>query len=306
MNKEAVLNKPFTIEMTLRGVLLAGEWRTADELNHTTTENKRNTLIVELSGHTNQSGGYFQGFDDDALVGKGATVVFLRGAGIRDDDALKNMSDDDQRNTLIVVNNGYTDRSISQLQGMNNQELVQVGLEWFSNSRTIAAILDFSWNIDQAKVLSTVPEIIATETYDNSKSNTPLKSTFSFTKEVSNTSTFSHEHGFQIQVGVETKFTVGIPFLAENETTVKFDASTTNTWNFGEENTTTQSYTRASNVEVPALGRIQRVASVTKGNLDVPYRAMIRASDGSIKWIEGTWNGVSTINLIEKQVDIEG
>ena len=297
---------PFTIEMTPRGVLLAGGWRAENELNHMPTEDKRNSLIVELANHTNQPVGYFQGFDDDALVGKAATVVFLREAGIRDDNALRNMSDSDQRNTLVVENNNHTDRPISSLQNMGNKELVQEGLGWFANSKTIAEILEFYWNIDQAKVLSTAPEIIATETYDNSRSLIPLRTKFSFTKEISNSSTFSEQHGFEVKVGVETKFKAGIPGLAENETTVKLDASTTNTWQFGGENKTTQSYTRESDVEVPALKRLQRVASVTKGNLDVPYRAKIRAGDGSIQWLEGTWQGVSTINLLDQQVDIEG
>ncbi len=296
---------PFAIEMTLRGILLAGKWRAEDELNHMPTEDKRNSLIVELANHTNQPAGYFQGFDDDTLIGKGATVVFLREAGIRDDNALKNMSDNDQRNTLVVENNNHTDKPISSLQNMSNKELVQEGLGWFTNSRTIAQILEFYWNMDQAKVLNTAPEIIATETYDNSRSQIPLKTKFSFTKEITNTSTFSEQHGFEVKVGVETKFKAGIPGLAENETTVKLDASSTNTWQFGGENKTTQSYTRESDVEVPALKRMQRVASVTKGNLDVPYRAKIRAGDGSIQWLEGTWQGVSTINLLDKQVDIE-
>jgi len=297
---------PFTIEMTPRGVLLAGKWRAESELNHMPTEDKRNSLIVELANHTNQPVAYFQGFDDDTLVGKAATVVFLREAGIRDDNALRNMSDSDQRNTLVVENNNHTDRPISSLQNMGNKELVQEGLGWFANSKTIAEILEFYWNIDQAKVLSTAPEIIATETYDNSRSQIPLRTKFSFTKEISNSSTFSEQHGFEVKVGVETKFKAGIPGLAENETTVKLDASTTNTWQFGGENKTTQSYTRESDVEVPALKRLQRVASVTKGNLDVPYRAKIRAGDGSIQWLEGTWQGVSTINLLDQQVDIDG
>jgi hypothetical protein len=296
----------FTMKMTPRGVLLAGKWRTEDELNHMPTEDKRNSLINALSEQTNQPVGYFQGFDDNALVGKGATVVFLREAGIRDDNELKKMSDDNQRNTLIVVNNGHTDRPISQLQGMNNQELVQVGLDWFANSRTVAAILEFYWNIDQAKVLSTAPEIIATESYDNSMSLSPLPGKFSFTKEITNTSTFSEEHGFEIKAGVETKFKAGVPLLAGNETTLTLDTSTTNTWQFGGENRTTQAYTHESKVNVEPLKRLKRVASVTKGNLDVPYRAKIRAGDGSIQWLEGTWKGVATINLVEKQVDIEG
>jgi hypothetical protein len=116
------------IEMTLRGVLLAGKWRTEGELNSMSTEDQRNTLIVELSQHTNQPGGYFQGFDNDTLVGKGAVVVFLRESGIRDVNTLKTMSDDDQRNTLIVVNHSRTGKSGAELQGLSNQDLVRIGL----------------------------------------------------------------------------------------------------------------------------------------------------------------------------------
>ena len=180
------------------------------------TEDKRNTLIVALSEQTNQPVGYFQGSDDNALVGKGATVVFLREAGIRDDNALKKMSDDDQRNTLIVVNNGHTDRPISSTKkAMSNQELVQVGLDWFANSRTVAAILEFYWNIDQAKVLITASEIIAQlrATTTVSPPEAPSKAISVSTKEITNTSTFSaEEHGFEIpRREWKTKFTAGVP-----------------------------------------------------------------------------------------------
>ena len=47
------------IEMTLGGILVAGKWRTQDEVNKASADGIRNTLIVELSGHTNQPGGYF-------------------------------------------------------------------------------------------------------------------------------------------------------------------------------------------------------------------------------------------------------
>ncbi len=125
----------FAIEMTPSGVLLASKWRMADELKKMTKEDVRNTLIVELSEHSNQPAEYFQNFDDNALVGKGATVVLLMEAGIRDSNALKNMSDDDQRNTLIVENGSHTDKTNPEMWKMSDQQLVQLGLEWLAERR---------------------------------------------------------------------------------------------------------------------------------------------------------------------------
>ena len=53
--------------------------------------------------------------------------MFLE-AGIRDDNALKNMSDADQRNTLVVENNDRTDRPIPQLSALSDKELVTIGV----------------------------------------------------------------------------------------------------------------------------------------------------------------------------------
>lgn len=120
------------IDMTLDGVLLAGGWRSATDLTQMSSEDKRNTLIVEMSNHTRiPEQYYFQGFDTETLIGKAAILVFLIKAGIRDIPSLKGMSDDDQRNTLIVENVGHTQYTVGVLQGMNNRELVQVGLGWF-------------------------------------------------------------------------------------------------------------------------------------------------------------------------------
>lgn len=128
----ALEGEAINIDMTLDGVLLAGEWRSAADLAQMSTEDKRNTLIVEMSNHTRiPEPHYFQGFDTETLIGKAAILVFLIKAGIRDIPSLKGMSDDDQRNTLIVENGGHTQYTGGALQGMNNRELVQVGLGWF-------------------------------------------------------------------------------------------------------------------------------------------------------------------------------
>jgi hypothetical protein len=109
----------------IRGVLLAGKFRTQQALNGMSHEDQRNTLIVELTAHSNQSN--YQSFDDATLAGMGAVLVFLREANIRDDAALKSMSADDQRNVMIVELDAQTHRG-AQLQGLNNMDLALVAL----------------------------------------------------------------------------------------------------------------------------------------------------------------------------------
>lgn len=111
----------------IRGVLLAGNFRTQQELNGMSNEDQRNTLIVELSGHTNQPVPHFQAMDDAALAGTGAVFVFLRRAKIRTEQELKTISDDDQRNILIVEIGSQTNLG-RELQALSNLDLVLVGL----------------------------------------------------------------------------------------------------------------------------------------------------------------------------------
>ena len=111
----------------IRGVLLAGKFRTHHQLNGMSHDDQRNTLIVEMTGRTNQSVSHFQSLNDAALAGAGAVLVFLRAARIRTDAELKKISDDDQRNTLIVEIDHQTHLG-SQLQGLSNMDLVLLGL----------------------------------------------------------------------------------------------------------------------------------------------------------------------------------
>ena len=89
-------------------------------------EDQRNTLIVELANRTNQSD--YQSYDDYALAGMGAVLEFLREGRIRNDDQLKTMTADDQRNTLIVEIDGQTRLGVPKLQSLKNLDLVRLGL----------------------------------------------------------------------------------------------------------------------------------------------------------------------------------
>ncbi|WP_157270159.1 hypothetical protein [Azohydromonas aeria] len=120
------------VTMTVRGLLEAAHWRSAAELERMSSEDQRNTLIVELAGHTNQSGGYFQGLGNEALVGRGAVVVFLLRAGSHDRAALACMSDAEQRQAVIDAVNRHaavTDMPLTELQAMDSRQLVALGLE---------------------------------------------------------------------------------------------------------------------------------------------------------------------------------
>jgi hypothetical protein len=111
----------------LRGVLLAGQFRTQHELNGISSDNQKNTLIVEMAGRTNQPRAHFQAMNEFILAGTGAVYVFLRNAKIRTQQQLKAISDDDQRNILIVEIGAQTGLG-SQLQGLRNIDLVRLGL----------------------------------------------------------------------------------------------------------------------------------------------------------------------------------
>ena len=120
---------PFDVDegFPIRGVLLLGGLRTQHELNAMTYEDMRNTLIVEMTKHSNQPTPWYQGQNDADLAGMGAAMVFLRHTGIRDDAALRQMSVDDQRNTLIVELGAQT-RLGRELQGLTNLQLVRTAL----------------------------------------------------------------------------------------------------------------------------------------------------------------------------------
>ena len=109
----------------IRGVLLAGQFCTRQQLDKMTHEDQRNTLIFEMGRHGEQPN--LQSFNDDTLAGMGAVLVFLRTARIRDDAALKGMTADDMRNILIVELGAQTHMSGPALQGMSNIEAGAAG-----------------------------------------------------------------------------------------------------------------------------------------------------------------------------------
>ena len=110
----------------ITGVMVAGKFRTRQQLNAMPFEDRRNTLIAELSNRTKDTVGYYQSLNDADLAGTGALLVFLRETGSRTDQQIKAMSAGDMRNTVIVEANVRTGRAIPDLQAMSNLEMVKL------------------------------------------------------------------------------------------------------------------------------------------------------------------------------------
>ena len=108
----------------IRGVLLIGKFRTQAQLDGMSADDRRNTLIVELSNRTRDTVRFYQGLNDRDLAGAGELLVYLRGVKSRTDPQIKQMSADDMRNTTIVEVAGQTGRH--DLQGLSNVDLVRL------------------------------------------------------------------------------------------------------------------------------------------------------------------------------------
>jgi hypothetical protein len=102
----------------------------AIQLWDASTEGKRNTLIVEMTGHTNQKREHFWASNNEALVGKAAVTLFLMKNGLATRAQLQRQSDDAQRRTLIAANQKHTKKSANELNKMSNRQLVLLGFTW--------------------------------------------------------------------------------------------------------------------------------------------------------------------------------
>ncbi len=99
---------PTGMEMTVKGMLVAGKWRQQRDLLMATQDDARNVLIVELGGHSTESPN-LQGFSDERLVEMAAIVLFLMNANLGQDRKwLQAHSAKDHREKVITFVNSMT------------------------------------------------------------------------------------------------------------------------------------------------------------------------------------------------------
>lgn len=115
---------------SVSGMLQRGKFRTREQLDSMSPEDRRNTLITELANRTKDSVSYYQSLNNTDLAGAGALLVFLRETRSRTDERIKTMSADDMRNTVIVETNVRTGRNIPDLQALSSMNVVKLVLKW--------------------------------------------------------------------------------------------------------------------------------------------------------------------------------
>ena len=172
--------------------------------------------------------------------------------------------------------------------------------EFYEARRTAVEICDLDFHINAGKILESGPEVLRSEIYDNSGSDTVLRSTFSLASSVTETSHF--EYSTSLSIGAEVSVETSIPFVG----TAGISLSTELTSSFGtsEETSITKDYTHTTEVEVDPFKRIMIEATITRAEFDVPWDATVRTALGTVRTISGTWYGVSTFALHVEQTNV--
>jgi len=152
-------------------------------------------------------------------------------------------------------------------------------------------LISVSFKLDEGKVLSNTPAVVAQSTLPNTTSVEQSMS-FSVTKSITEESTFEKSAGVSLTVG--TSFDCGIPFVSNGSVSMELTASAS--WTWGETNSTSQEVQATFPVVVPPNKQVVAKAVLTKSKLTVPY--VLTFGDGSTE--TGTWFGVSAWNLREE------
>ncbi|XP_069832376.1 uncharacterized protein [Dendropsophus ebraccatus] len=174
----------------------------------------------------------------------------------------------------------------------------------FTKDKTIVSFLSFAFLPEEGKIDPDGScEVILKKANYHTK-EISIEETFNYSETVTETSTFSHEHGFTFSVGADLTFKAGIPSIGEISTTVKVNHSTTHKWTFTKTNQIQKLYSSSIKVSVPPNTTAQTVASVKMAKMTVPYRAKVRTLFGLETEIRGTWKGSTVCNVDVKQENV--
>ncbi|BBN13643.1 hypothetical protein MPTK1_6g05220 [Marchantia polymorpha subsp. ruderalis] len=155
------------------------------------------------------------------------------------------------------------------------------------------AINRVEYQIDQAKVLASVPEVIGTTTLRNDSAiNQTVEFDFARTETIS--SSFDYTVGFTITVGTSGK--IGIPFVTEGQ--IKVDISNSHELKWGTTTTESKTYSIRFPAIAPPRHSIIGTGTVTCSNIEVPFTIYSKSvATGFEVATHGIYRGVTYWNI---------
>lgn len=150
------------------------------------------------------------------------------------------------------------------------------------------AISHVEFQVDESKILSTAPKVIARQKNNNDTSVTQSME-FSCSETIRNSFTFTHQFGASVSVG--TKMECGLPMVAGGGVNVKVSGSYSYTW--GKSGTTEQSFVAKFPVNAGPHSTVVSEALVNETKLEVPYTVFFKSGNTS----RGMWHGTSCWGL---------
>lgn len=111
--------------------LVGAGWKTPSQLAEMSTNDWRNTLIVELANRTADVEGSINQKLDEQLAYHALICHWLYTAEIRTEEQLKTMSLEDQRNTVIVESQNRSAGGGGGMDQKSNWELLTIAYQWW-------------------------------------------------------------------------------------------------------------------------------------------------------------------------------
>ena len=191
------------------------------------------------------------------------------------------------------------DSKLLSPRGKSSHYLDRIQFLWIDGDAYKYNIQSVQFNVDCGTILGQKPDVIAEMTIDNNGGSGEQSEIFEVNQTISNTSSFEHEHGFNIQAG--TEFSAGFPCLMHSK--ISISAEQTNTFRWAKSNATHQSFKTTFTVTAPAHKVVKAQAVVTKAELSVPYKVILKNGIGETETSTGKWKGTSACNLHLKVSD---
>ncbi len=169
---------------------------------------------------------------------------------------------------------------------------IQRTSDYYRDRRQVVEICSLEFNTSQGRIVHSSPERLEAVTYLNTAVRASLKSTFTVLKHVTETSRFEYP---SLLLHPQATLSTKIPYYVDGEILLSLSATAT----FGTTGATSvvKTYDHTSEVEVPPRTRIVKEASITRDDLEVPWRAVVKTGLGKLSHINGKWYGASTCDL---------